>query len=265
MTASFRPLPWLVIWTATLLSATQAQSQCDPVLSERSTSTMAYRQRGDRCEGIYAQQVGALTLQVRSLVRGFGPFDPAKNPHLTLEWKAPPNVSGDVHIRAFSFRPRTYFRMDTAVPAPRGLYRWPTDVLAGVGLSREDLGIVAWIDTPGSGFGDEVYLPLKIVGNELADGSTEIQATVVPSNRLEELRVTILRLDEKGREVGHLRHDQELGYGYYPSNQQIEFPLDEAKETGFYKVKVVARPAAESRDLAIEEFIFYLVQRSGSK
>ncbi len=247
-------------------SPLQAQSNCALELSDRSTSPMAYRQRGDRCEGIYAQQVGALTLEVRSLVRGFGPFDPAKSPHLTLEWQAPPNLSGDVHLRAFSFKPRTYFRMDTILPSTRGLYRWPTDVLAGVGLGRDDLGVVAWIDPPASsGFGRVIYLPLKIIGNGLGDGTTEIQATIVPSNRLQELRVSISRLDEQGRESSSLRRDQELGYGYYPSNQRIDFPLDEATEPGFYRVKVAARPAAGSRDLAIEEFVVYSPQRSATK
>lgn len=262
------PTPLLFLLVLALSAASgraQAQSNCDPSLPDHSTSTMAYRQRGDRCEGIYAQQVGTVTLEVRSLVRGFGPFDPAKSPHLTLEWQAPPNHSGDLHLRAFSFKPRTYFRMDTKLPSTRGLYRWPTDVLAGVGLGRDDLGVVAWIETPDSKVADVIYLPLKIIGNGLGDGATEIQATIVPSNRLQDLRISISRVDESGREVESLRHDQELGYGYYPSNQRIDFSLDEAKAPGYYRVKVAARPAVASRDLALAEFVFYNPQRSGSK
>ena len=84
-------------------------------------------------------------------------FEPA----VVLKWKAPPASVRPVRVRAFSLKDREYFRMDTAVPAKYGGYRWPTEIVASVGLKREEIGLVAWTTLPGpGGSAREVYLPL---------------------------------------------------------------------------------------------------------
>jgi hypothetical protein len=232
-----------------------AASSCDPNLLDGSDSPLAYRQREGRCEGIYGQQVGAVTLDVRSLVAGFGSFDPARDTELPLAWTAPPGATQNVRLRVFSFKPRTYFRMDTAVPASRGSYLWPTDVLAQVGLGKESLGLVAWIDLPGpGGTSHSVYLPLR-TGAGAAAEADGYQVAFVPSVRLREVHVSVSRLDEHGGVAAVLRRNEELGYGYYPSNQPTVFATGRLGGAGFYRVEIGIIPM--SGDSLKEEIELY--------
>lgn len=231
----------LAILTFFLAGSVGAATYCDPALEHGSQSPMAYRQRGDRCEGLYAQQVSALRLDIRSFVQSFAAFDPDKDAELTLAWKAPPGAVQDVRLRAFSLKPRQYFRMDTAVPAARSLYRWSSDVLAAVPLGRDDLGILAWLEMPGpEDKNREVYLPLR-AGAQAAEPSQEgYDVTLVPAARLREVRVTLSRIDGRGKVLATLRRDEELGYGYYASERPTVFTTGRLETPGFYRLAVSA-------------------------
>lgn len=224
-----------------------AASYCDPALEQKSDSPMAYRMRGDRCEGSYAQKVSSVSLEVRSFVESFGSFDPAKDSELVLTWKAPSGVdgTGNVRLRALSFKPRTYFRMDTAQPAAKGSYRWPTEILAGERLGRDDLGILAWTELPGpAGRNREVYLPLRAGAKAAAAADQGYDVTLVPSARLREVRVTLSRIDSRGTVLNTLRRNEELNYGYYPPDKPTVFATGKLGASGFYRLQVTAAPAS---------------------
>lgn len=223
-----------------------AQPFCDPSLVGRSDSPTAYREREGRCEGIYAQQVGTVSLGVRSLVESFGPFDPSRDTELVLAWTAPPGIERNVKLRAFSFRPRTYFRMDTAVLATRGEYRWPTNVLASERLIQDELGIVAWVELPGPGGSTrEVYLPLRVGrGGKIEEIGHRI--SIVPSERLDKVHVSVSRLDAGGGVAATLKRDEELGFGYYPSGKPTDFSTGNLGAAGFYRIEVTATPKSGS-------------------
>jgi hypothetical protein len=242
-----------LLLSAFLSGRADAEAPCDPSLVHNTgngaDNAVRYRQRGDRCEGIYAQQVGTVSLEIRSFVESFGPLDLNKGTLLT--WQAPPGSSGAVHVRAFSLKPTDYYRMDTSVPADRSSYLWPGDVLDGLRLTADDLGVIAWMELPGpSGRNREVYLPLQ--GKSAPDG---YQVTLFPSASLKEVRVTVSRLDDSGNVTEKLRHDEELRYGYYPSSQPTTFPLGKLGAAGFYQVEI---KALDKRGLSAEQhFDFY--------
>lgn len=246
-------LRWMLGLAALLLPVglMSAESLCDPNLPQDSKSPVAYHMRGDRCEGIYAQQVSSISIEVRSLVAGFGAFDPAKDEELVLAWTAPPGSARDVRLRAFSFKPRLYYRMDTAVPATRGAYHWPTDVLASEKLGKDDLGLIAWIDLPGPGGASRpVFLPLR-AGAGAAQGKDGYEVTLIPSVKLSEVRVTVSRLDEKGNVVATVQ-DRELGFGYYPQALPTVFPTGKLGPAGFYRLVITAIPKS---GLSVEQDI----------
>ena len=234
---------WILCLAPLLLpsGAAAADSLCDLDLPRDSKSPVAYHLRGDRCEGIYAQQVSAVSVEVRSLVAGFGAFDPARNEKLELAWAAPPDSAGDVRLRAFSLKPRTYYRMDTAVPAARGAYQWPTDVLASVELGQADLGLIAWIDLPRpGGSARSVYLPLR-AGAGAAKGDAGYEVSLVPSVRLSEVRLKVSRLDGRGNAKDTLQ-DKELDLGYYPAATPTIFSTGKLGPAGFYRLVITAVP-----------------------
>ena len=234
---------WTLCLAALLLPAELAAADfCDPHLPQDSKSPVAYRMRGDRCEGIYAQQVSSISVEVRSLVAAFGPFDLARHQELELAWTAPPGSTRDVRLRAFSFKPRTYYRMDTAVPAVRGVYRWPTNVLASEKLGKDDLGLLAWIDQPGPGGATRpLYLPLRAGGGAMKNGDG-YEVSLYPSAPLSEVRLTVSRLDKEGNVVAKLRQNEELGYGYYPAATPTPFSTGKLGPAGFYRLVITAIP-----------------------
>lgn len=216
---------------------------CDPALVSKSQNPMSYRLRGNRCEGIYAQEVSSVSLDIRSLVRPPGSFDPSREPEVTLRWKAPPGSRRPVRLRAFSLKERNYYRMDTAVAANYGGYRWLTEIVASVGLKRDEIGLVAWTNMPGPGGSTrEVYLPVRVGGAAFTQPGYKVG--IVPSARLREVRITLSRLDSQGDGAEVLRQDEELGYGFYPSGQLIAFPTGRLRDAGFYRLEIAAQSAA---------------------
>jgi hypothetical protein len=221
-----------------------AESFCDPNLPVGGKSPKDYKMRGDRCEGTYFQQVAAISLEVRSLVKGFGPFNPEQDSAVVLAWTPPPNGQRPVYLRAYSFKPRTYFRMDTKVPPVSSSYRWPTDVLASENLGWDDLGVLAWTEIPGSAGSREVYLPLRVGAGSAAGQGYEV--SLFPSDALKEVRITVTRLDAKGNVEAVLRKNEELGYGYYPAYQPTVFSTGKLGPAGFYRLSITAVPKSGS-------------------
>jgi hypothetical protein len=219
-----------------------AESFCDPGLTENTKGTTTYKMRGDRCEGIFAQQVSSPHLEIRSLVGVLQPFDPKKDSAVVLAWTAPSGHNGDVRLRAFSFKPSVYYRMDTRVASDHNTYRWPTDVLDSVGLGQANLGLLAWTEvTEPGGTKREVYLPLHTgTGSSKSAGYT---VTFVPSTRLSEVRVKVSRLAGQGTAPTVLR-DEKLVDEYYADAEPAEFSTGKLGPAGLYHITITARPKA---------------------
>jgi hypothetical protein len=219
-----------------------AESFCDPGLGENTKGTMTYKMRGDRCEGIFAQQVSSPHLELRSLVGTIQPFDPKKDSELVLVWKAPPDNKRDVQLRAFSFKPFIFYRMDTRVPSARNTYSWPTNVLSSEGLARADLGLLAWTELPGpEGKKREVYLPLS-TGTGSSKAGAGYTVTFVPSTRLSEVHVKVSRIDSQGN--ASVLRDEKLIEEHYGVGEPAEFPTGKLGPAGFYRITITAHPKA---------------------
>src|SRR5687768_9332763 len=87
-----------------------AQVTCDPALPAIKEGHLGYRDRGDRCEGLYINPVSSTTLAVASFTEHFENFDNTGNT-LLIEWDKPP-AGDEIHLRAQGIRPRLYYRMD---------------------------------------------------------------------------------------------------------------------------------------------------------
>ena len=240
-----------------LLAGLQAPVKfCDPNLKGGAESSMTYQMREGRCEGIYAQQVGTVSLDLRSFVEGFGSFDPEKDERLDLTWKPPNGVKGDVRLRAFSLKAPPYYRMDTAQPAAQGSYRWPSDVLASVELGDKDLGVIAWLTLPGpADRAREVYLPLRAgLPKASNDG---YQVTFVPSKKLKKVLVTLREIDERGTVIKALFSNKDIGgeFPHFPSKMPTVIPTGKIGPAGYYRLEIKA--TAASGDFVTSDIDFY--------
>ena len=233
----------------------EAPPYCDAELLRVPKSPTSYQFRGDRCEGIYAQQVSTVSVDLRSFVKGFGAFDPETQTSLDLVWKPPAGVVQNARLRAFSLKSRVYFRMDTAQPAAQGSYRWPTGILAGEQLGHDDLGILAWIEMPGpAGKAREVYLPLRAGTPQTLEG---YEVTLVPSKKLKTVLLSVIQIDEKGQDVKKLVTDRDVGgeFAFYPSNEPTVISTGKIGAPGYYRLLIKA--TAASGDAVVKEIDFY--------
>jgi hypothetical protein len=217
-------------------------SHCDPSLAPSANYPFRYLNRGDRCEGVYVRLVGGTTLNLLSFTATFGAIDPKAGPPVVVEWPSAPNAAG-VQLRAVTTRRHLYYRMDTSVRAGTAQYHWPTDVLAAVGLSRPDIGLIGWMHQMIGGTEEEVLLPLSASqGNAPGPAGRETYTLLVqPAAQLSELFITVKRLATDAGAERLVQPTHELGYGYYPADEAIEIPIEAPAEHGIYAVQLGAK------------------------
>src|SRR5260370_24603370 len=95
--------------------------------------------------------------------------------------------------------------MDSRVPAGETRYRWPTDVLAAMGLGRADIGLLGWTRQIVGGTEQEVLLPLSASSGNPPEsraatgaGTGAYTLLVQSAAELSELFVAISRLPAPG-------------------------------------------------------------------
>ena len=246
--------------TAVAQDATPPPSVCDPGLEGDSKSPLAYRMRGTRCEGEFVVQVNnSPDLQLVSLVQVFEDFDPQKR-HLEIAWSPPPETHGDLHLRVLSLKPRTFYRMDAVLEPAATPYLWPTDVLAALDISRRDLGAIAWTSRPAQreAAGDDetlVYLPLRLHQRGTRTQDDRYHVSFLPSQKLDEVYVTLEPVDTEGRSGPAILSDHPLGYGYYPTDSVTQLDTPVLTEAGLYRLTLGAR--LHSGGSATKAFLFY--------
>jgi hypothetical protein len=247
-----------VILVVVAASATSAQVDlCDPAIKgkEDRANPSGYHQRNDRCEGIFIQEVSATGgLLVASLTATMQGFKPESGKPLDVEWKAP--GAGKVNLRAYSLRPRLYYRMDTVQEAASALYQWPPSILATYALKPTDVGLVGWTSvTVGTQRLEPVYVPLAVRDSKDAVWPISQRLVVVPPADLKEIYMTISPVDASGVTGKPLREGP-LGYGYYPAGGAVKIDLAAWPKPGIYLVQL----AAERKDGANVVSKFWIYQ-----
>lgn len=208
---------------------------CDPGLKGSPASPAAYRQRGDRCEGIYALQVSSTQIRLVSIVETFA-YDPKDPEALEVSWARPAGDYGPVRLRAQSLQPNTFYRMDTSIDAGR-TFQWPSDILASLRLPPTTVGVLGW--TRLAGEERDVYLPLRISQGQAPAGGSEYQVAVIPDHRLREIYLTLTPLGGAGGRRPPVFEKKPLGYGLYMAKEATVFSLSKPQESGLYEVEIV--------------------------
>jgi hypothetical protein len=223
-------------------SATFAQADpCDPAIKgkEDRSNPSGYHLRSDRCEGIFLQDVSATgSLLVASLTATMQGFKPEGGKPLEVEWRAP--GAGRVNLRAYSLRPKLYYRMDTVQEATSPSYAWPPAILATYAVQATDVGLVGWTSiTLGDQHLEPVYIPVGIRASKETAWPASIRLVLVSPADLKEIYVTVSPLDATGVSGKPLR-DGPLGYGYYPAGGAVRIDLAPWPKSGIYLVQLAA-------------------------
>lgn len=226
--------PVVLMLALATFPAVAQRSPCDPLLVQPPGNPNGYRQRGDRCEGVYVQQVSGEPLAVVSWTRSLEDYDLTVAKPLVLAWDSP---GGDrVHLRAGGLRRRLYYRMDAAPPARSRSYSWPASLLAALGIGKAELAITATVRVPVDKEEREVYLPLDVRQQQPAGRSASYQLILVPEVELKEVYLT---LAAPGK-AAPIKDGERLHYGFYPAGRPIEIPVTAAKARGIYRLQIGA-------------------------
>jgi hypothetical protein len=223
---------------ACLGPAQAAPADCDPSLTQVNTP-LGYRDRGDRCEGVYVKEVSSTALAVESFTQVFEPYDLKNTEPLHVEWDQPPGKAS-IRLRAQSLRRRLYYRMDAVEPPEKTSFNWPPSLLASLNIPTGDLGLVALSKYSWGKLERDVYLPLRVWQTGRAAKTGTCKLIIVPGVELTEVFVTLEAVGADGQPKAFLRENEKLGYGYYPAERSLEIPINGLKGAGVYHLQIGA-------------------------
>jgi hypothetical protein len=238
MARSAAALAVLLASVAPLLAG--AEPVCDPYLRPPANDPLGYQARGDRCEGRYIADVAGTTLHIASFTRSFENYELTAGGQLDVHW--PPAGRAPVRLQGMGLRPRLYYRMDTTRPLDQSPFRWPTAVLAGLGIARPDLGVVAWARLPVGSAEQPVYLPVTVGQGSGGAPARSYRIVVWPGRELTEVFVTLAPAGDDGRPGRPVRSGQPLRHGFYPADRgiPIAIPFTELGRPGLYHLLIAA-------------------------
>lgn len=235
-----------------ILSSAQP-SLCDPDLKVSTTHPFRYAPRGNRCEGIYIQEVGATTLAVVSFTKHFADYDLKSAEDLRIEWETPAKTM--IKLRAQGIKPRLYYRMDTQLPPDSNKYIWSTNILSAMDIHKNDIGVVGWTNLMFGKREEDVFIPLHISQQRQQVESTSYRLVVVPGRELNEVFISLALLDSEGERVSFLKDGEPLEYGYYPAGRGVTIPIPSLQKPGIYYLEIGA--ALRGGGSATVEILFY--------
>jgi hypothetical protein len=215
---------------------------CDTVLQGLAHGPHGYGPRGNRCEGIYTQQVSGSTLWVASLTRSFEEYDLTSTDDLIVEWAAPDGAG--VLLRAQGIKPDLYYRMDAVSPAASHAFTWPSDLLAAQRIPQGDIGVVGWTRYKLGGVDHVLLLPLSIRQHRAAAEADGYDLVLFPTEELKEVYVSLAALGADGRPTKVIQQDKPLRYGYYPAENPVHIRLRGLGDPGIYALQIGAELVA---------------------
>jgi hypothetical protein len=213
--------------------------ECDSAVATKASDPLRYRQRGNRCEGVYGQNVaGSSTLRVASLVESFETFDDSSSLPLRVEWTPPQGEA--VSLRATAIRAGLYYRMETVRPISASSFEWPADVRRPLRISSADIGVTGAASMSVGGSRREVLVPLRISQRRPPARSSSYRLTLLPTIGLSAVYMTVAATGADGAPTRYLQRDEELRYGVYPAERPITVRLPTLTERGVYLVRIAA-------------------------
>jgi len=191
-------------------AAPNVTAPCDSTLKTRASDPLSYRQRGDRCEGVYGQEISSSDLLVASLVESFETIDDTSALPLRVEWTPPEGEA--VALRAYSIKPGLFYRMETSRPIAASPYLWPANVLQALRIGTGDIGVTGSASPMLGGVRREVLVPLRIGHRKAPAHSTRYRVTIWPGVELSDVFVTLATASPVGRPVSYVQRDEDLAF-----------------------------------------------------
>jgi len=234
-----------------------SQSDCDLTVKGVADRPEGYRQRGDRCEGLYwrphAMEKSLSVAGVRRVSAADWP--PVAN-SVRIAWSKKANIkpNAEVSVKSVLLRSDMYYRMDAAKTYSAGAFEWPGDVLQALHLEFKDLGLFASTSARIGHVTWQVYLPLDVGPPAAASSTYEI--TVVPGTALLDLSWECSKLDADGNPAARLA-GQKLKRAL-PAGVPIRLQISLPQFEGYSYVEIDADALSPDMTEPLhEDFVFF--------
>ncbi len=212
-------------------------SHCDPLVDVENTGPGTYKQRGERCEGVYVQKVsGGTGLRIVSLTDTYPDFKFASGDIVHLAW----TTDGDtaVRLRATSLRHHHYYRMDSARPAGKAEWLWPAEVLAQHAMGSRELGLIGISHRTFGTSQRDVYVPLRLGKNAVPAADRAYTLVVTPVQTLRQLFITMSPVKPDGSFGDPVVDTKDLQQGPYPGGRGVRVPVPPVPQPGYYAIEL---------------------------
>ncbi len=216
-----------------------------------------YRMRdGNRCEGIYGQDVAAGLFSIRSFTYFFEDFNPDTVDALVIGW--PAAVVGDLWLSGRGRKGNVYYALDTSVAASVRSFSWPATILRNRAFKGRHLGFKAWSRDPTDQPEHErVHVPISVGyvpdgESHDADPSKGYRLIVTPGEPFEDIFMTIDRIGSN--ETVTERERASLDRPTY-SARTLEIRVDAPAMPGTYRITLEGQ--REDGSLTIPRFFVF--------
>ena len=115
---------------------------------------IAYKKRGERCEGFYQSPVSAGSLNLVGLM--LGSLDYSLGQNTPLHIFSPQVRKQEIHIQAVGIPMKTYYRLDGWLQ-PGKSFQWPLDIVNKMRLRAQNIGMYGQLVA-----NPKVYVPLSL-------------------------------------------------------------------------------------------------------
>lgn len=256
-------LSFFALWMLAMAGGARAQpASCMKGLRQvpAAEDPLGYRQRGERCEGRYSfQPYAGESLRILSFISSELSF-PRNGRDVVYLHGCSKVPRAEISINSTAIDPRFLYRMD-ALPLKSQPYvlSWPMDVVAGLRLTNQDLGIVARTSASDRGKAVQALVPLRVSRDASPAGCPSSMSLVVLSNiDLGSLRVRLYAIQPANRNAP-LVLDKVFGGGPYLAYKPILLPLELPSHPGLFSLEIGGRAGETADDVSLtaEDYILY--------
>lgn len=249
MTRSFRwfagvPLAAAFAVATAAFAMAAPEDHCDPTINQAKLhdKPLGYRPFGDRCEGLYAQSVGAVTMRVVSFTAGPARFRTEEPKPISISW--PKVKDGPIRLRAKSLKSNLYYQMDTLQPETQSSFAWPTDMVRRLSLDARDLGLAGWMEARVGGETETVYLPLTVRQGGDGTAAQGYRLLIGPGEPLRTVSWSIYRFDETDGRYHKVPPQGSQQNTVHRSSRSVPIPISGLPGKGVYYIEITGELAA---------------------
>jgi hypothetical protein len=218
------------------LEGAAQESPCDRGLEALARGPHGYVLRGNRCEGIYAQQVSGSALWVASFTRSFEEYDLTSGADLRSVGR-PGASASDCGLRGLG---RLYYRMDAVGSAASKSFHWPSDLPPNT--SRGKIGVLGWTRYS---VGASIATCMSLFAYDSMTPFLRPTATSSCCSPRWSSRRSISSQGSGRTAVRELhRAGKRLWYGFYPAERPVRIKLRGLGDPGVYHLEIGAELAA---------------------